>query len=77
MTVTSYYDSPVGRLVLAGEKGRFRLEEDGLGPLEVVRAVVYAPEGLPPWRLRWRRRWSAWCLWCSTSAGRQTCLWWG
>ncbi|MCI8698339.1 MAG: hypothetical protein HFF29_04450 [Oscillospiraceae bacterium] len=46
----------VGRLVLAGEKGRFRLEEDRLGPLEVVRAVVYAPEGLPPWRLRWRLR---------------------
>ena len=46
----------VGQLVLAGEKGRFRLEEDRLGPLEVVRAVVYAPEGLPPWRLRWRLR---------------------
>lgn len=46
----------VGQLVLAGEKGRFRLEEDKLGPLEVVRAVVYAPEGLPPWRLRWRLR---------------------
>ena len=48
----------VGQLVLAGEKGRFRLEEDRLGPLEVVRAVVYAPEGLPPWRLRWRLRWA-------------------
>lgn len=44
----------VGRLVLAGGKGRFRLVEDRLGPLEAVRAAVYAPEGLAPWRL-WRR----------------------
>ena len=36
----------VGRLVLAGGKGRFRLVEDRLGPLEAVRAAVYAPEGL-------------------------------
>ena len=41
----------VGRLVLAGGKGRFRLVEDRLGPLEAVRAAVYAPEGLAPWRL--------------------------
>ncbi len=46
----------VGRLVLARERGRSRLEEDRLGPLAVVRAVVYAPEGLSPWRLRRRLR---------------------
>ena len=44
----------VGRLVLAEGKGRLRLSEDRLGPLTAVRAAVYAPEGLAPWRLRRR-----------------------
>ena len=46
----------VGRLVLARERGRSRLEEDRLGPLAAVRAVVYEPEGLSPRRLRRRLR---------------------
>lgn len=44
----------IGRLVLAREKGRFRLERELLGPLGVLRAVVYEPDGLAPWRLRRR-----------------------
>lgn len=44
----------VGRLVLVEGKGRLRLSEDRLGPLTAVRAAVYAPEGLAPWRLRRR-----------------------
>lgn len=46
----------VGRLTLVREKGRQRLEETELGPLTVLRAVVYEPEGLAPWRLRRRIR---------------------
>lgn len=46
----------VGRLVLARERGRSRLEEDRLGPLAAVRTVVYEPEGLSPRRLRRRLR---------------------
>ena len=46
----------VGWLALGSRRGRFRLEKDRLGPLEVVRAVVYAPEGLASWRLSWRLR---------------------
>ena len=46
----------VGWLALAGERGRFRLEADRLGPLEVVRAAVYAPEGLSSRRLGRRLR---------------------
>lgn len=46
----------VGQLVLARKKGRFRLERGLLGPLSVLRAVVYEPDGLAPWRLRRRLR---------------------
>lgn len=46
----------VGQLVLVREKGRFRLEEGHLGPLEVLRATVFEPEGLAAWRLRRRLR---------------------
>jgi len=46
----------VGYLVLARERGRLRVEETALGPLEVLRATVFAPEGLAPWRLRRRLR---------------------
>lgn len=42
--------------MLARRKGRLRLEEAALGPLKVLRAAVYAPEGLGPWRLGWRLR---------------------
>ncbi len=44
----------VGQLVLVRERGRFRLEEGRLGPLEVLRATVFEPEGLASWRLRRR-----------------------
>lgn len=46
----------VGQLVLAREKGRLCLEEGKLGPLSVLRAVVHAPDGLAPKRLRCRLR---------------------
>ena len=46
----------VGQLVLRRETGRFRVEEARLGPLAVLRAAVYQPEGLAPWRLRRRLR---------------------
>lgn len=46
----------VGQLVLAREKGRLRVEEAALGPLKVLRATVFEPEGLRPWRLRRRLR---------------------
>ena len=46
----------VGQLSLAREKGRFRVEEAWLGPLGVLRATVFEPEGLAPWRLRRRLR---------------------
>ena len=36
----------VGQIELRREKGRFRLEEVWLGPLAVMRAAVYEPEGL-------------------------------
>lgn len=41
----------VGQLVLARGRGRLRLEETALGPLRVLRAVVWEPEGLSPRRL--------------------------
>lgn len=44
----------IGQLALVREKGRFQLEETALGPLRVLRAVVYEPDGLALWRL-WRR----------------------
>ena len=43
----------VGRLVLAGKKGRVRLEEEMLGPLPALRAAVWLPEGPADW---WGRR---------------------
>ena len=46
----------VGELVCLREKGRGRLEQVRLGPLEAVRWTVYAPEGLPDWRLKLRLR---------------------
>jgi len=46
----------VGQLVLIREKGRFRLEEGLLGPLPVLRAAVYEPDGLASWRLVRRLR---------------------
>ena len=46
----------VGVLELRRERGRFRLEKAELGPLAALRAAVYAPEGLPLWRLRLRLR---------------------
>ena len=46
----------VGWLALRRERGRFRLEEEQIGSMGVVRAVVYEPEGLAPWRLRRRLR---------------------
>ena len=46
----------VGQIELRREKGRFRLEEVWLGPLAVMRAAVYEPEGLFPWRLARRLR---------------------
>lgn len=46
----------IGQIVLVREKGRFRVEEARLGPLQVLRAVIYEPEGLRPWRLRRRLR---------------------
>lgn len=42
----------IGQLVLIRGKGRFRVEEAALGPLKVLRATVFEPEGLAPWRLR-------------------------
>lgn len=46
----------VGQLVLVREKGRFRVEETMLGPLKVLRATIFEPDGLAPWRLRRRLR---------------------
>ena len=46
----------VGQLVLTDKKGRFRLEQRALGPLPALRAAVYLPEGLAPWRMRRRLR---------------------
>lgn len=46
----------VGRLVLVREKGRIRVEEERLGPLNVLRAAVFEPDGLAPWRLKRRLR---------------------
>ena len=46
----------VGQLMLAREKCRLRLKEETLGPLDVLRAAVYAPDGLTPWRLKRRLR---------------------
>ena len=46
----------VGRLVLARERGRFRLEKALLGPLEVLLGTVFQPEGLSPRRLSRRLR---------------------
>lgn len=46
----------VGRLVLVREKGRLQMEEVLLGPFKVLQATVFEPEGLRPWRLRWRLR---------------------
>ena len=46
----------IGELVCLREKGRGRLERVKLGPLEAVRRTVYAPEGLPEWRLERRLR---------------------
>jgi len=44
----------VGHLVLARERGRLRVEEEMLGPLKVLRATVFEPDGLARWRLRRR-----------------------
>lgn len=44
----------VGRLVLTREKGSPPVEEVLLGPLKVLQATAFEPEGLRPWRLRWR-----------------------
>lgn len=46
----------VGELRCLRGKGRGRAERAALGPLEVVRWTVYAPEGLAPWRLERRIR---------------------
>ena len=46
----------VGELICLREKGRGQLERVRLGPLEAVRRTVYAPEGLPEWRLERRLR---------------------
>lgn len=46
----------IGVLELRRERGRFQLEESRLGPLAALRAVAYAPENLPFWRLRLRLR---------------------
>ena len=46
----------VGWLGLRREKGRLRAEEGLIGPVRVVRAVVYEPDGLAPWRLSRRLR---------------------
>ena len=46
----------IGLLVLVRERGRFRLEAAALGPLQVLQAQVFEPEGLRPWRLRRRLR---------------------
>ena len=46
----------VGQLVLERGKGHPRLERGLLGPLSVLRAVVYEPDGLAPWRLQRRLR---------------------
>lgn len=46
----------VGWLTLRREKGRLRTEEELIGPMRVIRAVVYGPDGLAPWRLRRRLR---------------------
>ena len=46
----------VGWLALRRERGRLRAEEELSGSMRVIRAVVYEPEGLAPWRLRLRLR---------------------
>ena len=46
----------VGWLALRRERGRLRAEEELIGSMRVIRAVVYEPEGLAPWRLRLRLR---------------------
>lgn len=46
----------VGQMALCRERGRFRLEAAALGPLETLRAVVFEPERLAPWRLSRRLR---------------------
>ena len=46
----------VGELACLREKGRGRPERIKLGPLDAVRWTVYAPEGLPEWRLERRLR---------------------
>ena len=46
----------VGELVCLREKGRGRPERVRLGPLDAVRWTVYAPDGLPEWRLERRLR---------------------
>ena len=46
----------VGELVCQRGRGRGRPERVRLGPLEAVRWTVYAPEGLPEWRLERRLR---------------------
>lgn len=46
----------VGWLALRREKGRLRVEEGLIGSVRVIRAVVYEPDGLASWRLRWRLR---------------------
>ena len=59
----------VGELVCLREKGRGRLERVRLGPLEAVRWTVYAPEGLPKWRLERRLRRAEWEM-CAAHVGR-------
>ena len=59
----------VGELICLREKGRGRLERVRLGPLEAVRWTVYAPEGLPEWRLARRLRRAEREL-CAAHAGR-------
>lgn len=46
----------VGHLVLGRKRGRLRLEVGALGPLRVLRAAVWVPEGLSPRRLDRRLR---------------------
>lgn len=46
----------IGELVCLREKGRGRPERVKLGTLEAVRWTLYAPEGLPEWRLDRRLR---------------------
>ena len=59
----------IGELVCLREKGRGRPERVSLGPLEALRWTVYAPEGLPEWRLERRLRKAEQGL-CAASVGR-------